>query len=97
MISRNEYDIVTGTCLGIIAVPFHRYRKILLLTDAGNETTLLLGKQHRIKPGTSYRFYFQRNGPAPLGNDYLDAILSTNLFLGYEEWHPEITDELGGL
>ena len=92
IITKKDYDTVVGTCTNIIAVPFHRYRKIFLLDESGNETTLLLGKQHTIKPGTSYRFYFQRNGPVPLGNDYLDAMLSTNIFLGYEEWYPEISD-----
>ena len=90
IIIRNHYDTVIGTCTNICAIPFRRYRKIYLLDDAGNETVLLLEKQHPIKPGASYRFYFQRNGTAPLGNDYLDAMLSTNVFLGYEEWYPEV-------
>lgn len=92
VILKEDYNVVTGTCTNIIAVPFRRYRKIFLLDEAGNETTLLLGKQQLIKPGASYRFYFQRNGPAPLGNDYLDAMLSTNIFLGYEEWYPEVPE-----
>ena len=93
VIIQNNYDTVIGTCTNIIAVPFRRYRKILLIDDDGNETTLLLEKQHPIRPGASYRFYFQRNGYVPLGNDYLDAMLSTNGFLGYEEWYPEVSDE----
>lgn len=92
VIIREDYDIVTGICTNVTAVPFRRYRKIFLLDEAGNETTLLLGKQQPVKPGASYRFYFQRNGPVPSGNDYLDAMLSTNIFLGYEEWYPEVTE-----
>lgn len=88
IIAAENYDIVTGTCTNIITVPFRKYRKVFLLDEAGNETTLLLGKQQMVRPGASYRFYFQRNGPAPLGNDYLDAMLSTNIFLGCEEFYP---------
>lgn len=90
VIVRGNYDTVIGTCTNIIAVPFHRYQKIILQDDAGNTTTLLLGKPHQIKPGASYRFYFQRNKAAPVGNDYLDAMLSTNTFLGYEEWYGNV-------
>lgn len=89
VIVQNKYDIVIGTCTNIIDVPLRRYRKIIILDDTGNETTLLLGKQYHIKPGSSYCFYFQRNGAVPIGNDYLDAMLATNVFLGYEEWVPE--------
>lgn len=89
VIAQNKYDTVIGTCTNIIAVPFRRYQKIIILDDVGNETTLLLGKQYPIKPGASYCFYFQHNGSVPLGNDYLDAMLATNVFLGYEEWYPE--------
>lgn len=89
VIVQNKYDIVIGTCTNIIDVPLRRYRKIIILDDTGNETTLLLGKQYQIKPGSSYCFYFQRNGSVPIGNDYLNAMLATNVFLGYEEWFPE--------
>ena len=93
IIAQTKYDTVTGTCTGILAVPFRRYRRVFLVNDAGDETTLLLGKDCLIKPGTSYRFYFKRNGAVPIGNDYLDAMLSANTFLGYEEWYPEVSDE----
>lgn len=90
VIVRGNYETVMGICTNIIAVPFYSYRRIILQDDAGNTTTLLLGKQHQIKPGASYRFYFQRNKAAPVGNDYLDAMLSTNTFLGYEEWYGNV-------
>ena len=93
IIAQTKYDTVTGTCTGILAVPFRRYRKVFLVNDAGDATTLLLGKDCLIKPGTSYRFYFKRNGAVPIGIDYLDAMISANTFLGYEEWYPEVSDE----
>lgn len=84
-IAREEYEMVTGICTGINSVPFRKYRRVYLLDEEGNETTLLLKKQQRIKPGASYRFYFKKNAPASLGSDYLDAMLATNQFLGCEE------------
>lgn len=92
-IGKDGYDTVIGTCTNIETVPFRRYQKIYLLDEAGNEITLLLGKYQAVKPGASYRFYFQRNGPTPSGNDYLDAMLSANSFLGCEEWFPEKPEE----
>ena len=65
--------------------PFRRYKKVCLTLADGKETTLLLGLQTKIKPGTWYRFYFQSGSASQLGNEYLDAALSTNVFLGCEE------------
>lgn len=90
IIVREEYETVTGICIGIQAVPFRRYRKIFLQDEAGNETILLLEKRQPLKPGCSYRFYFQRNGPVSVGSEYLDAMFSADHFLGCEEQHPEI-------
>ncbi|MDE6640451.1 MAG: hypothetical protein K2K63_08005 [Acetatifactor sp.] len=85
IISTGHYECVTGVCTLVTQPPFRRYKKVHLTLEDGNETTLLLGMQTKIKPDTWYRFYFQ-NSPAPrLGNDYLDAALSTNVFLGFEE------------
>ena len=47
--------------------------------------TLLLSKSARLKIGAPYRFYFQKGARPAVGNEYLDAALSTNNFLGYEE------------
>lgn len=84
-ITREDYETVTGMCTAIDNVPFRKYRKVYLLDEEGNETTLLLEKQQRIKPGSFYRFYFKKNTLASLGSDYLDAMLATNQFLGCEE------------
>ena len=63
----------------------HRYRKVQLMDDQGAETTLLLSKASRFRIGSRYRFYFQAGSRPAVGNNYLDAALSTNRFLGYEE------------
>ena len=61
-----------------------RYRKVHLIDSHGVEITLLLSKSARLKIGEPYRFYFQKGARPTVGNDYLDAALSTNSFLGYE-------------
>lgn len=80
-----HYETVTGVCTSVARPAFHRYKKVYLTLMDGNETTLLLGLQAKVKPDTCYRFYFQNSSVPRLGNDYLDAALSTNVFLGFEE------------
>jgi hypothetical protein len=61
-----------------------RFRKIKIKDNDGNETTLLLNKQSKIKIGERYRFYFKKTTRVTLGSDYLDTALSSDCFLGYE-------------
>ena len=58
--------------------------KIQLIDEQGSERTLLLSKTAKFQIGARYRFYFQKGSRPAVGNDYLDAALSTNSFLGYE-------------
>lgn len=69
-----------------------------LIDSHGIEITLLLSKSALLKIGEPYRFYFQKGSRPVVGNDYLDAALSTNSFLGYEaisepEEHPDPSSE----
>ena len=84
-VSAGHYECITGVCTSVSRQPFRRYKKVHLTLEDGNETALLLGMQERILPDTWYRFYFRNNSAPRLGNDYLDAALSTNVFLGFEE------------
>lgn len=84
-IQAGQYECVTGICTSVYQPPFRQYKKVHLTLTNGEETILLLGLQTRIKPDTWYRFYFQSGSASRLGNEYLDAALSTNVFLGYEE------------
>lgn len=84
-ISAGHYECVTGVCTLVTQPPFRRYKKVHLTLEDGNETILLLGMQIKIKPDTWYHFYFRSGSSPRLGNDYLDAALSTNVFLGFEE------------
>lgn len=85
LISNDRYEMVEGVCSGVTSPPFRRYRKIHLLDGNGAEFTLLLDRNARFHIGTPYRFYFQKDALPLVGNPYLDASLSTNTFLGYEE------------
>ena len=84
-----QYESVIGQCTAVIHPAFHRYTMVYLTLDDGSESILLLNNQKKIKPDTWYRFYFQLNSSPRLGNDYLDAALSTNGLLGYEEIPPK--------
>ena len=85
LISNDRYEMVEGVCSGVTSPPFRRYRKIHLLDGNGAKFTLLLDRNARFHIGTPYRFYFQKDARPLVGNPYLDASLSTNTFLGYEE------------
>lgn len=82
--AHKNYEVVEGICAGISTPMLRRYRKVHLIDSHGIEITLLLSKSALLKIGEPYRFYFQKGSRPVVGNDYLDAALSTNSFLGYE-------------
>lgn len=82
---RHKYETVEGTCVGLSTKPFQKYTRIRILNQNGVDTTLRIGKQSKIKIGFQYRFYFKQNERLSLGSEYLDTILATDYFLGYEE------------
>ena len=79
-----RYEVVEGVCASVSTPMLRRYRKIQLIDEQGAERTLLLSKTAKFQIGARYRFYFQKGSRPAVGNDYLDAALSTNSFLGYE-------------
>lgn len=80
-----RYMVVQGTCVRIAPQFIGKLRKVYLMNDDGIEITLHLPKQLRITIGSRYRFYFtQRLGPL-VGSEYLDALLASGGFLGYEQ------------
>ena len=88
VILRGDYETITGICTAVTSQPFHRYHKIELTDSQGNAVILLLGKQVKIKPDGCYCFYFRKASRPSLGSEYLDASLSTDLFLGYDSALP---------
>lgn len=79
-----RYEIIEGICTGVSTPMLRRCRKVHLADDQGVEFTLLLDKSVRFQTGARYRFYFHKGSRPSVGNDYLDAALSTHNFLGYE-------------
>ena len=86
IIANINYDIIEGTCVGITSKPMHKYIKVHLMDDSGEEFSLLLEKMSHIKIGIRYRFYLKKTAPLSTGSEYFDASLSTDCFLGYEEY-----------
>lgn len=93
LIVKEEYETVEGTCVGITPKPLRKYRKIRIMDGDGNESSLLLGKQSKIKIGFRYRFFFKKTQRLTLGSEYFDTALSSDCFLGYEELGELKTDE----
>lgn len=85
IITDKSYETVEGVCVSIVPKPLHKYRKIKIMDGDGNESTMLLGKQSRVKIGYRYRFYFKETQRISLGSEYLNSAMSSDHFLGYEE------------
>lgn len=83
--STQTYETVEGTCIAITPKPLHKYRKVTLLDNNGNELSLLLGKHSKIRIGYQYRFYFKETDRITLGKEYFDSALNADCFLGFEE------------
>jgi len=85
LISKQKYETVEGTCVGIGAKPLKKYYTVKIMDDAGTESSLRLGKQTKIKIGFRYRFYFKKSERISAGSEYFDTVLSSDQFLGFEE------------
>ena len=85
LIRRKSYEVVEGTCVAVVSKPMHKYRKIRIMDDEGIESSLLLGKQSKVKIGFRYRFYFKKTQRFTVGSEYFDSALSSDCFLGFEE------------
>lgn len=84
IITEKKYEIIKGTCIGIIPRPLRKLRKIQIIDDDGNEISLLLNKQMKLNLGEKYCFYFKEIHHISSGNNYLDSMLTSDSFLGYE-------------
>ncbi|MCL2775792.1 MAG: hypothetical protein FWD71_20960 [Oscillospiraceae bacterium] len=85
IISNKKYDTLEGICVGIKPKPFSKYCTVKIIDDNGIETSLRLGKQTKLKIGFRYCFYFKQGERLSVGSEYLDAALSSDHFLGFEE------------
>lgn len=79
------YETVTGACIDINYPRLHRYKRVKLVEENGEEILLLLDRNTRVKAGECYRFYFQKYTCSLQGSEYLKASLSSGTFLGHEK------------
>lgn len=85
LILRNKkYDVIEGMCTVIVPKPLRKVRKVEIIDNEGNNHSLYLNKQSKLKIGQSYRFYFKKTESILTGNEYFDTALNSDSFLGYE-------------
>lgn len=85
-IRRKSYTVLEGTCTDVRLKLFGNTHDIVLTDQDGNEHLLRIGKDYKVRPGLSYRFYFRTSESIPSGQPPLlaKAALTDNL-LGMEE------------
>lgn len=85
-IKKKSYTVLEGTCTDVRPKLFRNSRDIFLTDKDGNEHRLLVGKDHKIRPGLSYRFYFKSPDSIPPGqNPFMTKAALTDNLLGVEE------------
>ena len=85
-IKRKTYFVLEGICTDVRLRLFRNSHDIVLTDQDGNEHLLRIGKDYKIRPAVSYRFYFRTSESIPSGQSPLlaKAVLTDNL-LGVEE------------
>lgn len=85
-IRRKSYTVLEGICTDVRLKLFRNTHDIVLTDQDGNEHLLRIGKDYKVRPGLSYRFYFRTSESIPSGQPPLlaKAVLTDNL-LGVEE------------
>lgn len=84
IVSKKNYEVVEGECRQITSKVIGRFKRVKIVDDNGLETTLRLNKNCRLIIGIRYRLYFCKSPADDLGSEYLNAVQSSNSFLGYE-------------
>lgn len=85
-IKRKTYFMLEGICTDVRLRLFRNSHDIVLTDQDGNEHLLRISKDHKIRSGVSYRFYFKTSDSIPSAQNPLlaKAALTDNL-LGVEE------------
>lgn len=85
-VKEKSYTVLEGTCTDVHMNLLGGTQNICLADAEGNEHRLVIGKDHKIRIGLSYRFYFREsNGISPGRNPLLKKVLLTDNLLGVEE------------
>lgn len=86
---KQQFELLEGICTTISCKPIGKLQIVKITNADGVESTLRLLKNCRLKVGEKYRFYFSETNSALTGNNYLDTVLTTGSFLGYEALNEE--------
>ena len=85
-IKRRSYYVLEGTCTDVRLKPFRNSYDIVLTGQDGSEHLLRVGKDQKIHPGLSYRFYFRApDSILPGQNPLLAKVALADGLLGVEE------------
>ena len=84
-IALGRYETVEGVCVQISSLPFQKCRKVKLLDADGNERSVLIDKQTRLRIGGRYRFYFQERRSTAIPDSLMRSSLASGNLLGVED------------
>lgn len=85
-IRQKAYTQLEGICTKVQFKLFTNSYQILLVDAENTEHTLLIGKNHKLHAGLSYRFYFKKaSGISPGQNPLLEKVFLTDQLLGIEQ------------
>nr|WP_300858688.1 hypothetical protein [uncultured Acetatifactor sp.] len=84
-VEKKAYTVLEGICTDVRMNLLGSTQYICLSDAEGNEHCLVIGKDHKIRTGLSYRFYFRdSDGISPGRNPLLKKALLTDNLLGVE-------------
>ena len=81
---KKMYEAVEGTCVRINPHLVGKFRTVCMMDDTGIETALRISKNCKLIIGKRYCLYFDNRSRLQTGSGFLDKILATGNFLGYE-------------
>lgn len=85
-IKKKAYFVLEGICTDVRLRLFRNSHDIVLTDKDGIEHLLRISKDHKIRSGVSYRFYFKSSDNTPSGqNPLLAKTALTDNLLGVEE------------
>ncbi|MCM1305265.1 MAG: hypothetical protein NC306_14345 [Butyrivibrio sp.] len=85
-VRQKAYTVLEGICMDVRTNLLGGTQNICLTDAEGNEHCLVIGKDHKIRTGYSYRFYFRDpDGISPGRNPLLKKAMLTDNLMGVEE------------
>ena len=79
-IGREEYEVIEGTCLSTKWVPLQRKRSLYLMTDAGENRTVVLPNKLVPSVGRRYRVYVMDAPLQPQSSPALEELNRLSAF-----------------